>query len=147
MSPTNDPPTKSSTPELTDEPGSTELLESAGDAAFPESAGGAERSERPKSAGGAERADGAERAEHAFGFTPAEATALAALAAGLSTLTTGLAGRPLPVSEEDAVIAAIEHALSRMIDDYEVPDPTIRAQVTTARDNLRTHWTRGAASM
>ncbi|WP_328991134.1 hypothetical protein OG394_33265 [Kribbella sp. NBC_01245] len=88
-----------------------------------------------------------ERSERAFGFTPAEETALAALAAGLSTLTTGLAGRPLPVSDEDAVIAAIEHALSRMIEDYEVPDPTIRAQVTTARNNLRTHWTRGAASM
>lgn len=93
------------------------------------------------------RSSGSELSERAFGFTPAEETALAALAAGLSTLTTGLAARPLPVSEEDAVIAAIEHALSRMIDDYEVPDPTIRAQVTAARDNLRTHWIRGAASM
>lgn len=138
MSPTNDPPADPTAPELTDPPGGTEL---------PESAGGTERPHDAERADGSGRSDGAERGERAFGFTPAEATALAALTAGLSTLTTGLAGRPLPVSEEDAVIAAIEHALSRMIDDYEVPDPTIRAQVTAARDNLRTHWTRGAASM
>jgi hypothetical protein len=68
--------------------------------------------------------------------------------AGVAALTVGVAGvNESEVSPEDAVVAAIEFALTRLIDDYEVPDPASRAQVRTARDELRAGWIRGSSSL
>jgi hypothetical protein len=74
-------------------------------------------------------------------FTDQERAGLTALAAGLR----GVAETDL--TEEDALVAALEHALTRLIDDFEVPDPAAREQVLRARDNLRAHWTRGSATL
>jgi hypothetical protein len=74
-------------------------------------------------------------------FTEHERAGLTALAAGLR----GVAESDL--SEEDALVAALEHALTRLIDDFEVPDPAARDQVQRARDNLRAHWIRGSATL
>ena len=67
--------------------------------------------------------------------------ALTALAAGLRAVVES------DLSEEDAVVAAMEFALTRLIDDFEVPDPGAREQVQAARDALRGHWVRGNASL
>jgi hypothetical protein len=68
--------------------------------------------------------------------------------AGVVALTAGVSGvNEAEVSQEDAVVAAIEFALTRLIDDYEVPDPAARDQVKTARDELRTGWVRGNCSL
>ncbi|HZX02327.1 hypothetical protein [Kribbella sp.] len=84
---------------------------------------------------------GADRTEVRVRFTPEERAGLTALAAGLR----GVAESEL--SEEDALVAALEHALTRLIDDFEVPDPTAREEVQRARDDLRAHWIRGAATL
>ncbi|MFI5697713.1 hypothetical protein ACIA58_38005 [Kribbella sp. NPDC051586] len=68
--------------------------------------------------------------------------------AGLTALTAGLRGvAESDLSEEDALVAALELALTRLIDDFEVPDPAAREQVQRARDNLRAHWIRGSATL
>lgn len=68
--------------------------------------------------------------------------------AGLAALTAGVSGvNEAEVSQEDAVVAAIEFALTRLIDDYEVPDEAARAQVQVARDELRAGWIRGNCSL
>ena len=68
--------------------------------------------------------------------------------AAVAALTAGVAGvNEAEVSQEDAVVAAIEFALTRLIDDYEVPDPEARARVQTARDELRAGWIRGNCSL
>jgi hypothetical protein len=68
--------------------------------------------------------------------------------AGIAALTAGVAGvNEAEISPEDAVVAAIEFALTRLIDDYEVPDPAARAQVQLARDELRASWIRGNCSL
>ena len=41
----------------------------------------------------------------------------------------------------------MELALTRLIEDFEVPDPKAREQVQLARDDLRAHWVRGSASL
>jgi hypothetical protein len=74
-------------------------------------------------------------------FSEQERAGLMALAAGLR----GVAESKL--SEEDALVAALEHALTRLIDDFEVPDPAARDEVRRARDNLRAHWIRGSATL
>lgn len=81
------------------------------------------------------------RTEIRVRFTDQELAGLAALAAGLR----GVAETDL--SEEDALVAAVEMALTRLIDDFEVPDPTTREQVQVARDDLRAHWIRGSAGI
>ncbi|MER7248129.1 hypothetical protein [Kribbella sp. NPDC000426] len=81
------------------------------------------------------------RTEIQVHFTDQERAGLAALAAGLR----GVAEADL--SEEDALVAAVEMALTRLIDDFEVPDPVTRGQVQAARDDLRAHWIRGAAGI
>lgn len=69
-------------------------------------------------------------------------------AEALDALTAGMAGvNETTLSAEDAVVGAIEHGLSRLIEDFEVPDPAVREQVLTARDALRRGWTRGSASL
>ncbi|WP_433009361.1 hypothetical protein [Kribbella sp. CA-294648] len=68
--------------------------------------------------------------------------------AGVAALTAGVSGvNETEVSQEDAVVAAIEFALTRLIDDYEVPDPDARSQVQVARDELRAAWIRGGSSL
>lgn len=68
--------------------------------------------------------------------------------AGVVALTAGVAGvNETEVSQEDAVVAAIELALTRLIDDYEVPDAAARTQVKVARDELRAGWIRGSSSL
>ena len=81
------------------------------------------------------------RTEIRVQFTDQERAGLTALAAGLR----GVAESDL--SEEDALVAAVEMALTRLIDDFEVPDPATREQVQFARDDLRAHWIRGAAGI
>ena len=68
--------------------------------------------------------------------------------AGLTALTAGLRSvAESDLSEEDAVVAAIEFALTRLIEDFEVPDPTAREQVHSARDDVRRNWVRGSAAL
>jgi hypothetical protein len=81
------------------------------------------------------------RTEIRLRFTDQERAGLTALAAGLR----GVAESDL--SEEDALVAALDLALTRLIDDFEVPDPTAREQVQLARDDLRAHWIRGSATL
>jgi hypothetical protein len=81
------------------------------------------------------------RTELLLRLTPQELAGITALAAGVGGVNES------EVSEEDAVVAAIELALTRLIDDFEVPDPATRAQVQTARDELRAAWIRGNASL
>jgi hypothetical protein len=81
------------------------------------------------------------RTEIRLRFTEQERAGLAALAAGLR----GVAETDL--SEEDALVAALDLALTRLIDDFEVPDPAARDQVQLARDDLRAHWIRGSATL
>ena len=81
------------------------------------------------------------RTEISLRFTPQEQAGLTALAAGLRAVVES------DLTEEDAVVAAMEFALTRLIDDFEVPDPTARKQVQQARDELRAHWIRGNASL
>jgi hypothetical protein len=80
------------------------------------------------------------RTELRLQLTPQELAGLAALTAGVSGVNES------EVSQEDAVVAAIEFALTRLIDDYEVPDPAAREQVRIARDQLRAGWVRGNSS-
>jgi hypothetical protein len=81
------------------------------------------------------------RTEFRVRFTDQERIGLTALAAGLR----GVAETDL--TEEDALVAALELALTRLIEDFEVPDPTAREEVQRARDDLRAHWVRGSATL
>ena len=81
------------------------------------------------------------RTELRLRLTPQELAGIAALTAGVSGVNES------DVSQEDAVVAAIEFALTRLIDDYEVPDPGAREQVQAARDQLRAGWVRGNCSL
>jgi hypothetical protein len=81
------------------------------------------------------------RTELRVRFTDQERIGLAALAAGLR----GVAETDL--TEEDALVAALELALTRLIEDFEVPDPAVRDEVQRARDDLRAHWVRGGATL
>ena len=81
------------------------------------------------------------RTEISLRFTPQEQAGLTALAAGLRAVVES------DLTEEDAVVAAMEFALTRLIDDYEVPDPSAREQVQLARDQLRAGWVRGNCSL
>jgi hypothetical protein len=74
-------------------------------------------------------------------LTDTEATALATLTAGVA----GLAERS--VGTEAAVVAAIDLGLSRLIDDFEVPDPAVRQQLRQARELLRRDWRGGNACL
>ncbi|MFI5730719.1 hypothetical protein ACIA49_11410 [Kribbella sp. NPDC051587] len=74
-------------------------------------------------------------------LTEQERTGLTALAAGLRSVA------ETDLSEEDAMIAALELALTRLIEDFEVPDTKARDEVQRARDNLRAHWVRGSATL
>ena len=81
------------------------------------------------------------RTELRLSLTAHETAALAALTAGVSGVVES------EVSEEDAMIAAIDLALTRLIEDFEVPDPEVRARVSSARDELRRNWVRGNSGL
>ncbi|MFI7065884.1 hypothetical protein ACIBL3_33135 [Kribbella sp. NPDC050124] len=81
------------------------------------------------------------RTEITLRLTDHERTGLTALAAGLREVAES------DLSEEDAMVAALELALTRLIEDFEVPDPKAREQVQAARDELRAHWVRGSATL
>jgi hypothetical protein len=74
-------------------------------------------------------------------LTAAERAALTALAAGIGSVNSSA------VTEEAAVVGAIELALTRLVDDFEIPDPAIRTQVEETRTTLRATWTRSASSL
>jgi hypothetical protein len=81
------------------------------------------------------------RTELTVRLTDHERAGLTALAAGLREVAES------DLSEEDALVAALELALTRLIEDFEVPDPKAREQVQFARDELRAHWVRGSATL
>jgi len=81
------------------------------------------------------------RTEIRLRFTAQERAALTALTAGVREVVES------DLTEEDAMVAAMELALTRLIEDFEVPDPKAREQVQLARDDLRAHWVRGSASL
>ena len=74
-------------------------------------------------------------------LTDDEAGALDALAAGIGQL----AGRD--VEADAAVVAALDFCLTRLIEDYELPDATLRTQVFAAREAMRQSWSRGNACL
>jgi hypothetical protein len=81
------------------------------------------------------------RTEVRLQLTAQEATALTALAEGVAGVCEA------PVTEEQAVVAALELALRRLLEDFEVPDPAARARAQTAHEELRRGWARGNASL
>jgi hypothetical protein len=81
------------------------------------------------------------RTEITLRLTDHERAGVTALAAGLRQVAES------ELSEEDAVVAALELALTRLIEDFEVPDPKARQEVQAARDELRAHWVRGSATL
>lgn len=81
------------------------------------------------------------RTEIRLQLTAQEATALTALAEGVAGVC------ETPVSEEQAVVAALELALRRLLEDFEVPDPAARTRAQTAHEELRRGWARGNASL
>jgi hypothetical protein len=72
-------------------------------------------------------------------LTDVEADALDALAAGVGQLS----GRD--IDREVATVAALDLCLTRLIEDYELPDARVRERVERARQGLRESWTRGNA--
>jgi hypothetical protein len=85
--------------------------------------------------------DDSARTAFTLRLTAAEREAVTVLTAGMSGVNEA------DLSEEDAVVGAIELALTRLADDFEVPDPAVRDQVLTTRDALRRNWVRGSASL
>jgi hypothetical protein len=81
------------------------------------------------------------RTELTVRLTDHERCGLTALAAGLRQVA------ETDLSEEDALVAALELALTCLIEDFEVPDPEARRQVRVARDEMRAHWSRGSAAL
>jgi hypothetical protein len=74
-------------------------------------------------------------------LTDDEAAALNALTAGVSQLA------ERPVETGAAVAAALDFCLTRLIEDFELPDAAVREQVSQARQGMREHWTRGNACL
>jgi hypothetical protein len=77
----------------------------------------------------------------ALHMTDHEAGALNALTAGVSQLA------ERPVETEAAVAAALDFCLTRLIEDFEIPDTAVRDQVSQARERMREHWSRGNACL
>ena len=74
-------------------------------------------------------------------LTGSEAAALEALTGGVAALA------ERPVGTEAALVAAIDLGLSRLIDDFEVPDPAVRDQLRQAWAALRRDWRGGNACL
>jgi hypothetical protein len=77
----------------------------------------------------------------ALQLTDEETAALGALTAGVSQLA------ERTVETEAAVAAALDYCLTRLVEDFEIPDAAVRRQVSDARENMREHWTRGNACL
>lgn len=77
----------------------------------------------------------------ALQLTEQEAAAFDALVAGVGQL----AGRDIDGAA--AAVAALDLSLTRLIEDYELPDAAIRQQVYAAREAMRESWTRGNACL
>lgn len=77
----------------------------------------------------------------ALRLSTAEREAVAALAAGVGVLA------ERDVTPEAALVAATELGLTRLLEDFELPDEDVRARVASARDDLRTSWSRGNACL
>lgn len=74
-------------------------------------------------------------------LTDEEAAALEAVTAGVGQLA------ERQVSTEAAVVGALDHCLSRLLEDFELPDAAVREQVGRAQQALRDNWTRGNACL
>jgi hypothetical protein len=74
-------------------------------------------------------------------LTEQEAAALAALRAGISGVVES------EVSTEDAVVSVLELGLRTLMDDFEVPDPVVRAEVHATHEALRRGWVRGNSGL
>jgi hypothetical protein len=77
----------------------------------------------------------------ALHLTDEESAALGALTAGVSQLA------DRTVETEAAMAAALDFCLTRLVEDFEIPDAAVRQQVSEARENMREHWTRGNACL
>jgi hypothetical protein len=77
----------------------------------------------------------------ALHLTDEEAAALGALTAGVSQLA------DRTVETEAAVAAALDFCLTRLVEDFELPNASVRQRVNQARDDMREHWTRGNACL
>jgi hypothetical protein len=77
----------------------------------------------------------------ALHLTDEEAAALDALTAGVSQLA------ERAVETEAAVAAALDFCLTRLTEDFEIPDTAVREQVAHARERMREHWSRGNACL
>lgn len=74
-------------------------------------------------------------------LTVPEAVALEAVVAGVGQLS----GRQ--VDRESAAAAALDVCLTRLLEDFELPDPAVRHQVAAALEGLRSTWSRGNACL
>ncbi len=74
-------------------------------------------------------------------LTPQERETIDALAAGIAVLA------EQPVSAEAAVVAAAEMGVTRLLEDFELPDPAVVERLTRAREGVRMHWNRGDAHL
>jgi hypothetical protein len=82
-----------------------------------------------------------ERTEVRLSLTEHELVALTTMTAGMASVNES------QITEEAAIVGAIDLALTRLLEDFEVPDPEIRARLAPARDEMRRHWTRGNAGL
>lgn len=82
-----------------------------------------------------------DRTELRLNLTPHEVTALATMTAGMASVAES------ELTQEDAVVGAIDLALTRLLDDFEVPDAEVRARIGPARDEMRRNWIRGNAGL
>ncbi len=72
-------------------------------------------------------------------LTEQEVAALDALTAGVGQLAEH------PVDPESAVAAALDLCLTRLLEDFELPDASVRERVSQAQEDMRRHWSRGKA--
>ncbi|MGH3095460.1 MAG: hypothetical protein ACRDMV_05605 [Streptosporangiales bacterium] len=70
-----------------------------------------------------------------------ELAALDALTAGIGVLA------EREIGTDAAVVAATELGLTRLLEDFELPDEAVRERVSSARDGVRTAWSRGNACL
>lgn len=74
-------------------------------------------------------------------LTAQEVAALDAVTAGVGQLA------ERPVDHEAAMAAALDLCLTRLLEDFELPDAAVREQVSRAQEDLRQHWSRGSACL
>ena len=74
-------------------------------------------------------------------LTERELQAIRALTQGMAALL------ERDLSESDAVVAAAEAGLVRLLEDFELPSEEIRGRVSSALEDLRGEWIRGNACL